>query len=139
VVIVTLHCFIRIVSVVAPRLLGQQDLCKAQGRKMELVNQIAYTEEYSFELWDKFAFLTPLRLPNKLSKWAHFKTMWCSHNTRLSKLHHSLQHSPQSTSGPAWPVRQVQFWPYHFLALRLVGVGHRVGGEWHPRGGAQLM
>jgi len=25
------------------------------------------------------------------------------------------------------------------VALGLVGVGYTVGGEWHPRGGAQLM
>ena len=35
----------------------------------------------------------------------------------------------QVCTGPARPVRQVRFWPYHFLvALRLVGVGYTVGG-----------
>ena len=43
-------------------------------------------------------------------------------------------------TGPVRLVRQVRFWPYHFfVALRLVGVGYTVGGEWHPRGDAQLM
>ena len=38
-----------------------------------------------------------------------------------------------SFSGPAQPVRQVRFWPYHFLvALLLVGVGSTVGGGVAP-------
>lgn len=59
----------------ARTLLGQQDLCKSQALQMEFTNQIVYTELCIFELWDKFAFLTPLRLPNKLSNWTHCKAM----------------------------------------------------------------
>ena len=39
----------------------------------------------------------------------------------------------QPHSGLARPVRQVRFWPYHFLVtLRLVGVGYTVGGGVAP-------
>ena len=52
------------------------------------------------------------------------KTKLCS-----PQLHISCT-SVTTCTGPARPVRQVRFWPYHILVnLRLVGVGYTVGGS----------
>ena len=48
----------------------------------------------------------------------------------VSHCYHFTPNYSTLLAGPVQPVRQVQFWPYHFLvALRLVGMGYTAGGS----------